>query len=490
MATSALKSPVPHYSSNNHRSKSILMWERLNRYKLLIVLLIAIVARLAILFAFPSVFAYSNEGAEIHGSVAYDEYALNLLETGIYGRTAGIPDSVLPPLYSYVVAAVYGLFGRSYLAIGILHTLFDVLSIALLYDISRRLFPKQLIENQTWGEWMGALAGLFFALYPYLIFQNLTLIDTPLWILLLHLFVWLMILLRERDLLDRQTLLIAIAGGLVLGVATLGRALLPPLAILVALWFLFRLSFKQTLLRLLPVAIVSVLVLLPWMVRGYQIYGGFVAVALNSGENVYQGNNPQTVPYFRAGYDVQWSSPPDDIPETDDRYIINNALMQAGLRYLRENPDKIPELILVKFQVYWNVQVTPLKNLRTGEKLRLSDTGEVLIITDEGSQTGVTDSNSEYEDNSLFNVIGRNVHILYFGGLWFLAIIGTWLSRREWRTISLLWFVQISQTIMYVIFHPSTRYRAPTDPLLFVFSAYVIVWVMAWWLARISNAEK
>ena len=25
---------------------------------------------------------------------------------------------------------------------------------------------------------------------------------------------------------------------------------------------------------------------------------------------------------------------------------------------------------------------------------------------------------------------------------------------------------------MYLLFHPSTRYRSPTDPLLFVFSAY------------------
>lgn len=444
----------------------------ITRYKLHLVILIAIFARVLILFAFPSVFAFSNAGVEIHGSVAYDEYARNLLETGVYGRVAGVPDSILPPLYSYILAGVYALFGRSYIAIGILHTLFDVLSILLLYDISRKLFPAP-----KHGDWIGALAGLFFALYPYLIFQNLTLIDTPLWILLLHLFVWLMILLREDRQFTRRTLLIAISGGIVLGIATLARALLPPLAILVALWFLFRLNLKQTFLRLLPVAIVSLLVLLPWMIRGYQIYGGFVAVALNSGENVYQGNNPQTVPFFRAGYDVQWSSPPDNMPDTDDRFIINNALMQEGLRYLRENPDKIPELLLVKFQVYWNVQVTPLKNLRDGERLRLGENGEVLIITDEGSQTGVTDANAAYEDDSLFNVIGRNIHIVYFGGLWLLAILGTWLSRYEWRAISLLCFVQISQTIVYLIFHPSTRYRAPTDPLLFVFSAFAIVWI-------------
>jgi len=451
-----------------------LWWHDLNRHKLALVIGIAIAARLAVLFAFPSVFAFSQPGAAIHGSEAYDEYARNLLETGVYGRERGVPDSILPPLYSMVLALVYGLFGRSYAAVGLVHTLFDVLSIMLVYDIARRLFAR------AWGEWTGALAGLFFALYPYLIFQSLTLIDTPLWILLLHVFVWLMVLLRERAAFDGRGFLVALAGGAALGASALTRALLPSLAILVALWFLFRLGWRQTLLRLLPVAAVSLLALLPWMVRGYRIHGGFVAVALNSGENFYQGNNPQTIPFFRAGYDVQWSSPPDDISETADR---NRALMEAGWRYLRENPQRIPELLLVKFQVYWNVQVTPLKNLREGESLRLED-GEVLLVTDEGSQVGVTAANAAYEDSSLFSIVGRPLHSLYFGGLWLLAVIGAWLSRRAWREVSLLFFVQISQTLMYLIFHPSTRYRSPTDPLLFVFSAYAVVWGVNWWRGR------
>ena len=54
---------------------------------------------------------------------------------------------------------------------------------------------------------------------------------------------------------------------------------------------------------------------------------------------------------------------------------------------------------------------------------------------------------------------------------------GVALTARRWREISLLWFVQVSMTLTYVIFHPSTRYRAPSDPLLFLFSAYTLVWV-------------
>ncbi len=456
------------------------MRHRLERYRLLEVIVVAIVLRIAVLAAFPQHFAFSEPGGVIHGSAAYDDYALNLLETGVYGREAGVPDAVLPPLYSYVLAIIYGVFGRHYLAVGALHMLFDALSIALLYDICRRLFPRPSQQGDT----IGAIAGLFFALYPYLIFQNLTLNDTALWILLLHLFLWLLIQLRERPTLDRGALTLAIAAGFTLGVSVLARALLPALAILAALSFLLKLSARDTLLRLLPVALASLLVPLPWLIRGYQIYGDFVPLALNSGENIYQGNNPYAAAIFRAGYDAQWITPPINAPPKDEPLRRNSRLAQAGWRYLRENPAEIPDLMLAKLLVYWNPQVTPLRNLRAGEKLTVDETGEVVIVSGEGSHVGLSAAIAAYQDDNLFNVIGRNLHLVYFGGLWLLAIAGAWLSRREWRALSLLFFVQISQTLVYLLFHPSTRYRSPTDPLLFVFSAVAVVWVVRRWRGR------
>ena len=456
------------------------MLARVNKRKLTVVLLIAIAARLAVLALFREHFAYSVPGGVIHGSVAYDEYALNLLETGVYGRDAGVPDAGLPPLYSYVLALVYGVFGRHYLAVGALHILFDSLSIALLYDICRRLFPRP----RRHGDWIGALAGLAFALYPYLIFQNLTLNDTALWILLLHLFVWLLIRLRQRDGVDRATFAIAIGAGLTLGVSVMARALLPPLALMAALWFLLELSPRETLLRLLPVAIVSVMIPLPWIMRADNIYGGFVPIALNSGENIYQGNNPYAAAVFRAGYDVQWLTPPIDAPPIDEPLRRNAFFADAGWRYLRENPADALDLMLVKLLVYWNPQVTPLNNLRQGERLSVDETGAVVIVSGDGSHVGVTAANAAYQQEGLFNVVGRRLHVLSFGGMWLLAIAGAWLSRREWRALSLLVFVQISQTLIYLLFHPSTRYRSPTDPLLFVFSAYALLCLARWWRGR------
>ena len=453
---------------------------RIAANKLLIVLLVAIAGRLFALLAFPAVFAYSQPGGEIHGSVAYDEYALNLLETGVYGRVAGRPDAGLPPLYSYALASVYRLFGRTYLAVGAMHILFDAISIALLFDVCRRLFSR---PGRS-GDGIGALAGLFFALYPYLIFQNLTLNDTALWILLLHLFVWLLVRLRERATSDRGTLALSVAAGLTLGVSLLARALLPPLAILAALWFLLTLSWRETLRRLLPLALVSLLIPLPWIMRSYGIYGGFVPIALNSGENIYQGNNPYAAAVFRAGYDVQWLTPPVDAPPKDQPLRRNAFLAEAGLRFLRENPLDALELTLTKLLVYWNPQVTPLNNLRQGEKLGIDANGAVVIVTGDGSHAGVTAANAAYQEDGLFNVVGRRLHVVYFGGLWLLAIAGAWLSRREWRMTSLLLFAQLSQTLAYLLFHPSTRYRSPTDPLLFAFSAVAVVWVARRWRGR------
>jgi len=453
------------------------MLARVNKRKLTIVLLIAVAARIAALVIFQPHFAFSEPGGVIHGSVAYDEYALNLLATGVYGREAGLPDAGLPPLYGYALALVYGVFGRHYLAVAALHIIFDAFSIALLYDICRRLSPR---PGQH-GDWIGALAGLLFALYPYLIFQNLTLNDTAPWILLLHLFLWLLIRLREQGAIDRMTLAFAVAAGVVLGISVLARALLPPLALMAALWFRLTLSWRQTILRLLPVALASLLVPLPWIMRAYDIYDGFVPIALNSGENIYQGNNPYAAAVFRAGYDVQWLTPPVDAPPKAEPLRRNAALAEAGWRYLRENPANALELMLVKLMVYWNPQVTPLKNLRQGEKLGIDESGDVLIITGEGSHVGVTAANAAYQEEGLFNIVGRRLHLVYFGALWLLAIAGAWLSRRDWRILSLLIFVQISQTAMYLLFHPSTRYRSPTDPLLFVFSAVAVLWVLRWW---------
>lgn len=456
------------------------------RHKLIWVILLGSITRLAILALLPSVFAFDQTGA-VHGSDAYDAYAQNLLTTGIYGRTAGTPDALIPPLYSYALAGVYGLFGRGYWQVGLFHILLDALSILMLYEIARRL-TRSLWPGTIYPEWAGVLAGLCYALYPYLIFQNLTLIDTPLFMTLLHAFVLLMILLRERENLGRVTWAIAIGGGLILGLGLLIRPILPPLALFVAVWFLFRLRLWQTILRLLPVALVGALILLPWIMRNYAEFDAFIPMTTTSGANFWQGNSPYTVPYFRAGYDVQWTSPDEMETKDPNSREADAERFALALQFLRENPDKIPELLWVKFLVYWSIDIAPRLNPTAGELPRLDYEGNVIRGTDAQGDLVLGElppgDPVDAYSTPLFDQIGRTIHRFYFGGLFLLALAGVILTARAWRDISLLWFVQISMTLVYVFFHPSTRYRAPTDPMLFIFSACTLIWIWQRWSAR------
>jgi 4-amino-4-deoxy-L-arabinose transferase-like glycosyltransferase len=516
----------------------------LSRHKLAAVLFIAVAVRLLIFWRFPTIFAFDETGA-IHGSEAYDTYAQNLLKTGVYGRVPGVPDALISPLYSYVLAGVYALFGRGAVQVALFHTLLDAISIALVYDIGRRLFgPKHLTPQPplhrmergsqsrleaplhtwrgVWGEvnnadeWIGALAGLFYALYPYLIFQNLTVIDTPLFMALMFAFLWLMILLRGRERFDRGTLLVAALAGAALGLCILSRAIILPLAGLAALWLLFRLNLRQTILRLLPVALVSAVIFGLWLVRNYRVYGSFV-IALNTGENFYQGNSVYTLPYFRAGYDVQWVPVPP-LRTGDPRYILdtaylnrdllnitpfgppddrspaaNNEKFRLGAQYLTEHPGEIPALIWTKFLVHWSIDVAPRLNPTEGKVPRLDYHGNVIPETDASGNLSLGqlppgDPVGEYS-SPLFQA-GRIVHIVYWGGLFLLGLVGVVVTARRWREVSLLWFAQISMTAVYIVFHPSTRYRVPTDPLWFLFSAAALVWAWAWWRGRSPRAAN
>ncbi len=454
------------------------------RHKLLMVIALAILVRLGVLIALPGVFNFGVTG-QIHGSEAYDTYARNLLATGVYGREPGVPDAAIPPLYSYVLAGVYAVFGRGYLQVGGFHILLDALSILLLFQVGKHLFRH--------GEAVGALAGLFYALYPYLIFQNLTLIDTPLFMTLLHGFVLAVVLLRERQRLDGGAWMLAALAGVALGLATLTRPVLPLLALFIAIWFLFRLNLRQTVARLAPVALIALLWLTPWIVRNEQVYHAFVPMSLTAGTNLFQGNNAQVVPYMQAGYDPQWIGPPEGAISADPNSpAADRQRYELALDYLRQHPADIPQLLWTKFLAHWSIDVFPRKNPVEGQLPRLDYQGNVIAGTDTtgGVELGGLppgDAVGVYAE-PLFDQIGRIVHRFYFGGLLLLALIGIGLSARQWREVSLLWAVQINMTLVYVLFHPSTRYRVPSDPLLFLFSAYALVWLWRRWRGHASTA--
>jgi hypothetical protein len=461
----------------------------IRRFGLLFILIGAVALRLGIFALFPDIFAFDQTGA-IHGSAAYDIYAQNLLDTGVYGLTPGVPDAMIPPLYSYALMAVYGVAGRGSLQVAIFHTALDVCSMILLYAIAVRL-TRSLVRSDAAAEIVALLAVAAYAGYPYLIFQNLTLIDTPFFMLLLHAFVLACILLREERRFTLTALALAVAAGVLLGIGTLTRPILPLLALLLPLWFVLRRGLWTTILRLGVVAMVSFLVVAPWVARNQAVYGEFVPMSVTSGANFWQGNSPYTVPYLQAGYDVQWTSP-DALTTTDlNSPAADRERFALAIAWLQENPARIPELLWTKFLVHWSIDIAPRFNPTAGDAPRPDYQGDAIAAI--GADGGLTIGGLPPGDpvdlysSSLFAQVGRLVHQVYFGGLLLLACVGLIVSVRGWRDASLLWLVQIAMTAAYVLFHPSTRYRVPSDPLLFVLSALALVVIAGWTWASLTR---
>ena len=451
------------------------------RRPLAIVVTLAIALRLAALLALPEVFAFERTGV-IQGIGTHDFYAQNLLQTGVYGFEPGEPDGVLPPLYSLFLAAVYAVAGRGALQLVLAQALLDAASIALLYRIARRLWP---------GEPRVALIGaLLHALYPYLLFQSLTMIDTSLYVSGMYLLLWLLLQLNDASVTDwRHLALTLTAGGATLCLLLLLRPSIVVLLPFAGLWLALRHGWRGGALRLLPVILLGGVLLLPWIARSAGIYGQPVFIALHGGRNFWQGNNPCTLPYLRAGYDTQWQRENYGAGEELASLVQRDALaMQFSLNWLRENPSRLPELLWTKFITHWSVDIQPSRNppvsAAGGAVDEDCEAGVIAVTT-----IGADDPTRVYDDSAAAQAF-RLVHRYWFGSLLTLALAGLVITRRRWRELSLLWLTLLSMTLVYVVYHPGTRYRAPTDPLLFLFSASALLAILRRWSATKASTSS
>lgn len=440
------------------------------------ILLLAFGMRVAGLALFPHYFDFVATG-RVLGILSHDIYATNLLEMGVYGYERGVADAELPPLYSVFLALLYATLGRGHWQLGLAQSLLELISIAVLFDMVQRLWPlgTGCLKTSNVRTCITALAALCYAVYPYLVFQSLTMIDTTLYITGVYVFLWALVHLN-----DVRAVRVAgwgLIGGIALGLLLLLRPNFVVFVPFALCWLVLRWGWLGSLRRLLLPVMLSVVVILPWIAYGASVYGRPVFIALHGGGNFLQGNHPCTVSYLRAGYDTSWMSIGSYVSESasDNLAEKDSAYFQAGLDYLIQNPGKIPELLWVKFLVYWNVDLWPPHNPPTAEEFAALEavcSGQELAI----SAVNEDDALRLYDEAPEAGLF-RTIHRWYFGPLLILAILGVALTWRQWRQVSLLWAVQVSMTIVYVVFHPATRYRAPTDPLLFVFSAYALCWL-------------
>ncbi len=392
----------------------------------------------------------------------YDAYAVNLMAGHGYTRFPDLhPDSDLPPLYSFFLVGVYSLFGRSPIPVALVQIGFDVVTLLAIYAIGRRVG----------GDWVGLLAAAFTGFYPYLLFQDLSVNDTAIFIMLLTLAIW--------GVYRTGTWRGAAFVGLLLGLAALTKSLVVLLLPLIALWWWRQFSRKQFGFRravacATALGIVFVAVLLPWIVRNTRVQGTLTLISTNDGSNLYQGNNPCVADYLLNGWDAQWVNCLNPTPPGLSETAQSIWFRDQAFAYLRDHVSEWPRLFAVKFITLWSPELLP-RSVPPSANLN-----DPTVL--------------EYEQ-PIFQ-LARLIHLLYFTPLLILGIIGLILAARSRELTGKyapLLMVLIVITVTYLIYHPSTRYRSPADPFLFVLAASALVTLIAprlWHGAKPSASPK
>jgi 4-amino-4-deoxy-L-arabinose transferase-like glycosyltransferase len=257
----------------------------------------------------------------------YEAVAKSLLAHQGYGL-----QTLRPPGYPTLIAAVYGLSGQSLLALRVVEALLGTVSVALVGMIGARAF----------GPVVGLIAAGIMAVHPVMAFLPSTQYSENTVVLLVTLAMGAALAALKRGRWWRW----ALAGAL-FGLAALVRPttafLLPGLALGLAL--ALAAGNRPRVLPGLMAALAFALVVAPWVVRCHEVHGRWFFIASGGGRQFWVGNNPRATAQTSAP--TQWNAAereslaaqPDDLARERWHY-------REGWRFVRAEPARAARLYL------------------------------------------------------------------------------------------------------------------------------------------------
>ncbi len=247
---------------NDTESPTMLSW--LSKKGTPLLFAFALIVRIAFVFTLEDRYYYFD-------TAHYDKAAKAIIAGEGFGEGYEFSqffqkEYALPPLYPVFLAAVYFIFGPSFLAVRLVESILGAWLCVLIYKIALRLF------NQT----TATLAGYFSAVFPHLVFLTGLLYVENIFTLLLALGIWYCLRWQE----ERKPSLI-ISASLMFGLACLGRPVVFAFYPFLALWttFVCKGEKKQKVFATATIVVVTILTLTPWTVRNYLIFGKITPVS-------------------------------------------------------------------------------------------------------------------------------------------------------------------------------------------------------------------
>ncbi|NUL81786.1 MAG: glycosyltransferase family 39 protein [Armatimonadetes bacterium] len=260
----------------------------------------------------------------LHGdSVFHDEMAWILASEGRLEFTKGLQTS---PLYIYLMASVYWVFGHAPDAVRVVNAILGVLSAFGAAACARKLFDERIAH---WTFWLTALHPQLILLSGWLYTENLV----------IPLVVWSIWLLWDGS---------RIRSAILVGLLALTRANLLPLLPLFAIWTWRKEGWKPAGIFLLA----SALIIAPYVIYISSRFDRFVPISLG-GFVLFWSNNPEA----DGGFAMK---PPERIALKGEEVVVadftkadnwvdgDRKYMDLALAWIKENPTDFASLVWQK----------------------------------------------------------------------------------------------------------------------------------------------
>jgi 4-amino-4-deoxy-L-arabinose transferase-like glycosyltransferase len=342
-----------------------------------------------------------------------------------FGLPTG-PSAWEPPLYPYWIGGVFKVFGiyssASAWVLLTVNSLFNALTCIPIYFIARRAMGERVAR---WSAWT-------WALLPYTWYWAIHWIwDTTISPFLLSVIFLAALMLAERG----KAAGLWTGFGLLWGVA----ALLNPscLSFLPAclLWIGYRRrrNGQSVVAGTVCALLLMTAVMAPWLMRNYQVFGKFVFVRDDFGQQLRLSNGP-----FSDGTSMVYLQPNLDPGELKRFRRLGEVeyaeqRKREALQFIRENPRRFAAITLNRIVYYWY-----------GVQKR----GEGMALTTVRSAGFLASS------------------ILAWWGL------GRALRQRKPGAWLFAWLV-LSYPAVYYVVYPHARYRHPIEPELLILAVFL-----------------
>ena len=357
------------------------------------VVLVALAARLLAMPFFPVSFLLDTP--------TYQEAASELMANGV------MSNDFIMPLYPLLI----GLFGGGDRVPMLIDLASGIISVVLVWALARCLFED---------EKTGLVAALMMAIYPMAIFYSLIGLTESLSVaLLLGAF---LALYKNRPTLASVIFILLI----------MTRPTADIFAPVVIFWYVLVVRKAGFLLAIRHLAVYGVLYALlmaPWWYHNAVKHGSFVRLNFGYGVVLYAGNNPMNMSGGGIGgqdYDLVSFAGISDPVQKDQ------AMRDAAVEYIRQNPDRFFSLAFLKFARFW--RVLPYAPQVRGSMAAVIATLSVLPVIVLAAMT----------------LIARR--------------------RMFWYLTPVLGFVAYL-TLVHMVTIGSVRYRFPLEPVLIVLAA-------------------